>query len=634
MLKLIVNDESKLDRDELLVNKRNELKKENDYLKQRLAELKHSTTYQLSYHINKVGTLRGFLRFPIAFYKVLKQYKQKAVEKQAKEAVDNALFNEFKGDNHAEEVRVEKVREKFRLRCSQPQRLKVASILDEFSFNCFEPECDLIQLSACAISEQLSTVKPDLIFIESAWQGKNGEWFKKVRHVSPELTEVLRWARINSVPTMLWNKEDPVHFSAFLPIARLVDFVFTTDSCCVPEYQKFLKHQRVSLLPFAAQPNIHNPVEQYERIDKFCFAGSYYKNYPQRQVDFETLMSAVSKFKGVDIFDRNFNVPDSQNVFPQKYKEFILGNLPFNEIAKAYKGYSFGINMNTIKDSPSMFARRVYELMASNTIVVSNYAEGINNVFGKLVINSDDEQQLQDELSAVCGDFLAYKKMRLKALREVMSKHTYEQRFSLINSFIANESIGRSLPSVLVVGYINNSKKVQSIIKQFSDFEYSNKALLIVGNERFDSVDFKYDGTEENGRQLISKISKYDYIAFVSDLDIYTKNYLTDLVLAYKYADISVAGKVTKYISQKNELKLMGDGSQYRYATSLEARCSMVESKKITFKWLKSNITDIDNAIFTEEKMLAIDEFNYCKNGLTLSSNSAGVSDELELVNA
>ena len=43
------------------------------------------------------------------------------------------------------------------------------------------------------------------------------------------------------------------------------------------------------------------------------------------------------------------------------------------------------LNINTVTDSDTMFARRVFELMSSNTLVISNYSEEWN-CFGDNII--------------------------------------------------------------------------------------------------------------------------------------------------------------------------------------------------------------------------------------------------------
>ena len=84
------------------------------------------------------------------------------------------------------------------------------------------------------------------------------------------------------MPVVFWSKEDPVHFGVFLKVAQAADFVFTTDADCVGLYKTCVGHDRVYYLPFAAQPKIHNPLEEYERQNKFCFAGSFYVRYQER----------------------------------------------------------------------------------------------------------------------------------------------------------------------------------------------------------------------------------------------------------------------------------------------------------------------------------------------------------------
>ena len=81
-----------------------------------------------------------------------------------------------------------------------------------------------------------------------------------------EVIEILNWAKDMKCPTIFWNKEDPVHFKSFLNVAKLFDYVFTTDIDCIQRYKNALDHDRVYLLPFAVQPKLHNPIEEFVRI--------------------------------------------------------------------------------------------------------------------------------------------------------------------------------------------------------------------------------------------------------------------------------------------------------------------------------------------------------------------------------
>ncbi|QJW83853.1 glycosyltransferase [Ramlibacter terrae] len=309
--------------------------------------------------------------------------------------------------------------------------LRVAAIMDEFTFASYAPECNLMQISVDGWQGELEAFAPQLLFIESAWRGKDEKWGGKVGHLSAEVVGIVQWCRAHGVPTVFWNKEDPVHFETFLNTAKHFEYVFTTDIDCIHRYKTALGHDRVYLLPFACQPSVNHPIEKYPRKDAFCFAGAYYVRYPDRTRDLGNFMTSLAEYRPVEIYDRNFGKDDPNYQFPPEYRPFIVGNLPFHEIDKAYKGYRYAINLNSIKQSQSMFARRVFELLASNTITVSNFSRGVRLLFGDLVITSDDGAEILQRIRRL-GDGADLRKFRLAGLRKVMQGHTYLDRFAYV----------------------------------------------------------------------------------------------------------------------------------------------------------------------------------------------------------
>ena len=251
---------------------------------------------------------------------------------------------------------------------------------------------------------QLAETRPDLLLVKSAWRGHDESWGAKVGHNSDELKDILTWCREADVPTVFWNKEDPVHFATFINAARAFDYVFTTDLDCIHRYKAALGHGRVYLLPFASQPRTINPAEIRDRKDAYSFAGAYYVKYPERTRDLDTLLDTLSNLRPVEIFDRNAGQNDPDFQFPEKYRPYIVGTLPFEKIDRAYKGYRFGINLNSIKQSQTMFARRVPELLASNTLAVSNYSRAVRMMFGDLVVATDNAAELETRLRRLLDD--------------------------------------------------------------------------------------------------------------------------------------------------------------------------------------------------------------------------------------
>ena len=85
-----------------------------------------------------------------------------------------------------------------------------------------------------------------------------------------------------------------------------------------------LNHDRAYFLPFAFQPKLSNPVEKYQRKPGVCFAGAYYHKYPERCSDMNELLSAISDFGYLEIYDRNYGLDVEEFKFPEEFQEFIM----------------------------------------------------------------------------------------------------------------------------------------------------------------------------------------------------------------------------------------------------------------------------------------------------------------------
>ncbi|EOH3804358.1 glycosyltransferase, partial [Campylobacter jejuni] len=363
-------------------------------------------------------------------------------------------------------------------------------------------------------------------------------WKLKISGFSIELQELIGYCKENHIPTIFWNKEDPVHFNTFLPIACSVDFIFTTDIDCVSKYKFYAGHEDVYCLPFAAQTKMYNPIEEFDRKDEFNFAGSYYLRYPQRQLDFDNLINAIKPYKNISIYDRNFNNPHSHYTFPNCYKDMIIGNLPFNEIVKAYKGYKFGITINTVKQSQTMFARRAFELIACNTFVVSNFSRALRNFFGDLVISSDNVNELKDKLKLACEDEMYCKKIKLNALRKVMKEHTYTDRLKFIASVVYKKQFEYKYKFYLLV-YVNSQEEYIKALDIFNFQKENKEACLLIYSDK--ELDFQNNDKYIHISELEElyeyvKNDKQAYFGMLDIRDFYGENYLLDLVLTLKYS--------------------------------------------------------------------------------------------------
>lgn len=501
------------------------------------------------------------------------------------------------------------------------KRLKIASIMDEFTYLSYEPECNILQLTPHNWLAELDSFKPELLMIESAWRGKNDLWGNKVGHMSQEVVSIVEWCRNNSIPTIFWNKEDPVHFETFLNTAKLFDYVFTTDIDCISRYKTSLKHNRVYFLPFAAQPKINNPIEKYTRKDAFCFAGAYYAKYPERTRDLGNFLLSLPNFKPVEIYDRNFGKTDTNYQFPEEYKPFIVGTLPYSNIDKAYKGYYYSINLNSIKQSQTMFARRVFELLASNTITVSNFSRGVRAMFGDLVFTGDSGSEQVRRLKHFVGNPLKAKQLRLMALRKVMLEHTYQDRLAYIYSKVSNTELQSTLPTVCITAYARSIEECSTLMQHFFRQEYNHKKLVLITPNGLDvtELDIKESITLINASKaekiLLHEICDCAWFSVMVAEDYYGPYYLTDMLIASRYTDAQVIGKGAYYKMTDAMPQLIHGELIYQNVDKLPARCSIALRSMIPEMNLRQWVASIYTHHYENKNTFSVDEFSYCANG-------------------
>jgi hypothetical protein len=328
-------------------------------------------------------------------------------------------------------------------------RMRVATITDQFTHNSFRQEFDAIPIEPSNWAELFERHAPQALFCESAWTGLDltrKPWRGGIHSYGhparrQALKNILLHCRARGIPTIFWNKEDPAFYrdpkTDFSQTAAVFDFLFTSAEECVDRYQQDYG-RRALVLPFAANQHMFNPVETAHRSSSLVFAGSWYPQFPQRSREMDSILDQfIQDGSGIEIRTR-FHGPDEPlNQWPVKYRPYLRPGVPHDLMPAVYKSSRFGLNINTTTDSRTMFARRVFELMACNTLVVSNYSIGMKVFFGDLAVYADREP---DRLRALRDDEIDA--LRQAALLRVLRDHTYAHRWRRILS-----ALGMPMPS-------------------------------------------------------------------------------------------------------------------------------------------------------------------------------------------
>lgn len=282
--------------------------------------------------------------------------------------------------------------ERFTQPARQLSQITVALISDEFTRSSIFGEVELVLPTPENWRELFDSNNIDVLIVESAWEANDGSWSRKIGFYEDEkcldLQKIIDYCHENKIPTIFWNKEDPVHFNRFEKTAALFDHIFTTDSNCIGKYWAKRNSTLISVssLPFWAKPSLHNPLTSTRTYSHtIAYGGSYYgKRFDERSKSLIKLLNAT-KSLGLKIYDRQFSNSDSPYRFPKALEPHVVGGLAYSEMVQAYKAHPVHVNVNSVTESPTMFSRRIFELAASGTTILSGPAEGLSTFFGDTV---------------------------------------------------------------------------------------------------------------------------------------------------------------------------------------------------------------------------------------------------------
>lgn len=420
----------------------------------------------------------------------------------------------------------------------------IMGIMDEFTAGSFENDINLIQPRPDNWYALAEKYRPVMIFIESAWKGNHGSWQYRVAEYAnkpgQEIAQLCQYAREKGIPTVFWNKEDPVHHNKFMCSAKLVDHIFTTDANMIESYEQKTGNKNVYSLPFAAQPALHKPAALVDRKPLCCFAGSWYgTRHEERGEAMKWLLQAANKY-GLEIYDRNFRTGNF--VFPEEFSRGIKGSLPYKDLCNEYSRYRVFLNVNSVTESPTMFSRRVFELMAAGTPVVSTYAKGIENLFSSdAVWIVNNQKEAEEAIHTLLTDDVEWRRRSLAGIREVFAKHTYAHRLNYIFEKLGSTDLLSTNPAILLTASASNEKELMLLNEIAQSQVYDEFQLGIEYSKEINSANIllseKVVLLKPGKRRdwILGLQDSYSITGWISSSSYYGSHYLRDLANASIY---------------------------------------------------------------------------------------------------
>ncbi|HJW54058.1 MAG TPA: glycosyltransferase [Burkholderiaceae bacterium] len=324
-------------------------------------------------------------------------------------------------------------------RSGELRYLKMALVSDELTRSCLAFECQVCDLTPLNHKLLLKVWKPDVVFVESAWNGCRNAWKFKIAAYPdhPErnnrtLARMVAYARDLGIPCVFWNKEDGVHFDRFINSAKLFDHIFTVDENCIPRYRAVVGPEvTVNTLMFPVQPTTHNFTGFDFKHHRANFVGSYSHHVHDRRRIWQDLMFDAASRTGLEstVIDRNSDRKSDNYRYPSLPGLEVLPAVPHAKTAQIYKDHLVSLNVNTIEDSATMYSRRLVEILACGGIAVTNPSPAVDRYFKDfchVVHNAEEAAALFSRLkNGPSSDDLA----RAEAgARYVLAGHTWAHR--------------------------------------------------------------------------------------------------------------------------------------------------------------------------------------------------------------
>ncbi|MGE8048824.1 glycosyltransferase [Pseudomonas monteilii] len=398
---------------------------------------------------------------------------------------------------------------------------KVGVIGDVYMYNYYKDVFSSVHYLSPDNYQEILKKNLDIVIYTTCWKGINNEEWRGLKfRAKPKdaLENILLHAKANNIKTVFQTIEDPSNFEYFLPIAEKFDYVLTTDTDCIERYKRELGHDRVYFGEYGVNPQLNNPIGCRRNIRNAAFfAGSYPKRYKERCEDMEIVFDSIVDSGGqLLVADRNFGANAEDLIYPPRFQSSILPPVQHSTLQKLHKLFRFNLNFNSIKQSPTMCAMRVYELQAQGNGLISNYASSVYNKFpGIRILPNKQDMSLDFGRNETWEEY----KSNIANVREVLnSKSSYTIVSTLLNN------IGLSSPdkSDITIAVLC-AQKSDSVIRSFEAQAHPHKVLIEESNLA-------------NWPQFKAQ-HKIGYFCWFDEENVYERHYLSDLLNAFKFTD-------------------------------------------------------------------------------------------------
>ncbi len=315
-----------------------------------------------------------------------------------------------------------------------------------------------------------------------------------------------------------------------------------------------------------------------------------------------------------------------------------------------YKQYKVFLNVNSVTDSPTMCSRRVFELLACGTPVVSTPAEGIERPLGREVVQIvSSPEEARAALGRLLEDDTVRERLGLAGQRLIAGGHSYAHRLQEVAARLGFAVEPPMPPRVSVIAWADGGAGIEDAIDQFARQEGVEAELIFVSaNADRGAAQEVVERSRYKDRALVLlaadpsdgaswwkealMAASGDFIGLLSPGDYYGPWYLADLLWALSYTGADAVGKAAHYVvdGQEGRVRLAGDGLEYSYVdavlpAAMVARRDLMGEVRCAGDDGLHELGDLRALAAAGARIFSSDRFNYVQGAGPRSSGETDI---------
>jgi hypothetical protein len=290
-----------------------------------------------------------------------------------------------------------------------------------------------------------------------------------------------------------------------------------------------------------------------------------------------------------------------------------------------------------------MFSRRIFELLACGTPVISAYARGIENLLGcDVVAFAGSEEETKKHLDRLLGNETEWARASARGIRAVFERHTYADRWQTLCQQVNPAHPSTPPRTVTVIAVVQQEMTLSRLIETLTQQTYRNFAVWLYLGKKISPkvaeqlsnalpdirVKVFQDTAEAAAACTSSEIGNYLWL--IQPTDFYGANFLKDCMLASTYSDADFIGKHSHFVLAKDRTKLdlTSPGYEFRYVNSLPPGSFIAKSGSLTEQgW--EGLLRRQGLQAIQRRVLSIDPFNYIRNAYPVAEKGVGCPDNI-----